>query len=104
MQTVDVLIEKKGLSLQEISQQSGLTIDRVEAIAAGRWLFGVAASPADAAWTAAGPLALTGLFVGISIPLIEHRMLAKRPHYAEVRARVSMLIPLPPRRQRPAGE
>lgn len=38
MQTVDLLIEKKGLSLQEISQQSGLTVDRVEAIASGRWL------------------------------------------------------------------
>jgi len=65
----------------------------------GVWLFGVAADPASAWWTAGGPVAMTVLFVFISIPMMEKRMLAKRPSYAEHQRRVSMLLPLPPRRR-----
>jgi len=68
----------------------------------GVWLFGLAADPSSAWWTAAGPLAMTGLFVFISIPMMEKRMVAKRPAYAEHQRRVSMLVPLPPRRRRSA--
>lgn len=64
----------------------------------GVWLFGVAADP-SIWWTVVGPLAMTGLFVFISIPMMEKRMLAKRPHYAEHQRRVSSLVPLPPKRQ-----
>lgn len=62
----------------------------------GVFLFGVAAAPA-AWWTGIGALAITAMFVGISIPMIEKRMLEKRPHYADVIARVPMVLPRPPR-------
>lgn len=64
----------------------------------GLWLFALAADPGW--WPAVvGPLAITLLFVFVSIPMIERRMLARRPAFAERRARVSMLVPWPPRRQ-----
>ena len=43
MSTNEFLLEKSGLSIEEIAQRSGLTMERVEAIAMGRWL----ASPAE---------------------------------------------------------
>ena len=58
----------------------------------GLYLFAVAAAR-GAWWTIAGPVAITLLFVGISIPLMERRMLARRPYYAEHRKHVSALIP-----------
>jgi transcriptional regulator with XRE-family HTH domain len=38
MCTIEFLLEKTGLSIEEIAQRSGLTMARVEAIAMGRWL------------------------------------------------------------------
>jgi transcriptional regulator with XRE-family HTH domain len=35
--TIDVLIEKSGLTIEDIAEQSGLEFERVEAIALGRW-------------------------------------------------------------------
>lgn len=59
----------------------------------GLYLFGLAADPAACAWTAAGPLWITIMFVTISIPMIDRRSLARRPGYAEHMARVPALLP-----------
>jgi steroid 5-alpha reductase family enzyme len=62
----------------------------------GLWVFGVAnAAPW---WTAAGWVAMVVMFAGVSIPLAEKRSLVRRPHFAEHQRRVSMLIPLPPKK------
>ena len=44
-------------------------------------------------WTIAGPLAMTVMFLAVSIPMMEKRMLARRPLYAERRKSVSALVP-----------
>jgi steroid 5-alpha reductase family enzyme len=63
----------------------------------GLCLFGVAATlPAPPWWLLVGPSAMTAMFFFVSIPLIDERMLKKRPHYAEQIKRVSRLIPWPP--------
>lgn len=62
----------------------------------GLWLFGLAAAPAYW-WTVIGPVAITLMFRFASLPLIETRMLSRRPAYAERQQRVSMVIPWPPR-------
>ncbi len=49
-------------------------------------------------YTFAGAAAITLLFVFISTPMIDERMLARRPAYGERMKRVSALIPWPPRR------
>jgi steroid 5-alpha reductase family enzyme len=64
----------------------------------GVWVIGVSASPADAWWTAAGPVTMIVLFVFASIPLMEKRSLRRRPEYADVQRRISMLIPWPPKK------
>ena len=62
----------------------------------GLWLFAMAADPG--AWVyVTGPVLMTVLFVFISIPMMEKRTLAKRPHYREHIERTSMFVPLPPR-------
>jgi steroid 5-alpha reductase family enzyme len=60
----------------------------------GVCLFGLAAQPG---WLAslAGPLAMTALFVFISIPLMDRRMKRRRPGYAEHCRQVPALFPLP---------
>jgi steroid 5-alpha reductase family enzyme len=63
----------------------------------GLSLCAVAVDPANA-WVFVGPVAMTGLFVFISVPMMEKRTLAKRPDYAAHMERTSMLLPLPPRR------
>lgn len=45
MSTIEFLLEKSGLSIEEVAQRSGLSLQRVEAIAMGRWL----PSPAERA-------------------------------------------------------
>ena len=62
------------------------------------WLFGVAAAPSAALWTAIGPLSITGLFAFASIPLMETRNAERRPGWAEYVARTPRLIPRPPQR------
>lgn len=59
----------------------------------GLWLIGVSAN-SDALWTAIGPLSITVLFVVISIPLIDARMIAKRPHYVDHIKHMPALVPL----------
>ncbi len=63
----------------------------------GLWLFAVAASPANL-WTLVGPLAITALFVLVSVPLLDRRMARRRPGYVDRMRRVSGLVPWPPRR------
>ncbi len=64
----------------------------------GLMLFGLAAAPAQWLWILPGALAISAMFVFASIPLMEQRSLERRPAYAAYRARVSALVPLPPRR------
>jgi steroid 5-alpha reductase family enzyme len=62
----------------------------------GLWLFGVAADPAWW-WTVVGPLAITLMFVFVSVPMLDRRMLARRPDYAARMREVSAVVPLPRR-------
>ena len=57
----------------------------------GLFLFGLAAAPGYW-WTIIGPVAITLLFIAVSIPMMEKRQTAKRPAYAEYRKRVSAFI------------
>jgi len=58
----------------------------------GLYLFALAAAPSWW-WTAAGPVAITLLFLFVSIPLLEKRQIARRPRYTAYRKRVSVFIP-----------
>ena len=62
----------------------------------GLYLFGLAADPGWW-WTVVGPLAITLMFVFVSIPMLDRRMLARRPDYAARMRDVSGLVPFPPR-------
>ena len=66
----------------------------------GLWLFGVAADPGWW-WTVIGPVSITVLFRFISLPMIENRMLERRPDFKAHQQRVSMVIPWPPKSARP---
>ena len=61
------------------------------------FLFGWAADPAWARLAVLAPLAITAMFLFVSIPLIEKRSLDRRPNYQQVIDETSMLLPLPPR-------
>lgn len=63
-------------------------------------LFGLAASPGDWWFMLLGLVAMTAMFLGASIPMMEERSLARRPSYQDVIDRVPMLVPRPPRRRR----
>ncbi|MCA9516800.1 MAG: DUF1295 domain-containing protein [Myxococcales bacterium] len=65
----------------------------------GLWLFALAASPA-LAWTAVGALAITALFLGVSLPMMERRSRSRRPAYADHAARTALLVPWPRPRRR----
>lgn len=58
----------------------------------GLWLFGLAAAPG---WwpTLAGPLVMVGLFVLVSVPMMDRRSLSRRPDYAAVMERLPALLP-----------
>jgi steroid 5-alpha reductase family enzyme len=66
-------------------------------------LFGIAASPAEAWWLCLGALAMLGMFVGASIPMMETRSLQRRPGYQDVIDRVPRFAPRPPRRGSATG-
>ncbi|MFN2425962.1 MAG: DUF1295 domain-containing protein [Candidatus Binatia bacterium] len=61
----------------------------------GLALFGLAADPHW--WSVAGAIAMTAMFVFVSIPLLDERSAARRPGYREHMRRVSALVPMPPR-------
>jgi steroid 5-alpha reductase family enzyme len=58
----------------------------------GLWLFGLAADPSWW-WTIAGPIAITAMFLGVSVPMMDRHMLARRPEYAGMIQRHSGLVP-----------
>jgi steroid 5-alpha reductase family enzyme len=64
------------------------------------YLFGLAADPAWGTWAITAPIAMSAMFLFVSIPLIEKRSLARRTGYQQVIDETSMLIPLPPRQRR----
>lgn len=64
-------------------------------------LFGLAAAPGDWWWVLAGTVAMLAMFLGASIPMMEARSLERRPSYQAVIDRVPMLVPRPPRWNRP---
>ncbi len=68
------------------------------------FLFGLAADPEWAKWAVLAPLAMSAMFLFVSIPLLEKRSLERRANYQQVIDETSMLIPLPPRRSAAAGD
>jgi steroid 5-alpha reductase family enzyme len=58
----------------------------------GLWLFGLAGDPSRW-WTVVGPLGITALFLGISVPMMDKRMLARHPNYAAHMSRRSAFLP-----------
>ena len=56
----------------------------------GIWIMYAAFNGFD--WFILGPLAMTALFLGISIPLMEQRQLANKPAYAAYRKQTRILI------------
>lgn len=63
----------------------------------GLFLFALAADPSRG-WVVIGPAAITALFALISVPMIDRRMVRRRPAYAEHARRVSAIVPWFPRR------
>jgi steroid 5-alpha reductase family enzyme len=63
----------------------------------GLFLFGLAAD-SGYWWTVVGPLAITALFLFVSIPMMEKRNMERRPAYEERRKKVSALIPWIPKK------
>jgi len=61
----------------------------------GLWLFGVAADPGWA-WSVVGPLSITLLFLLVSIPWMDRRMLSRHPAWT-ARMAISALVPWPRR-------
>lgn len=61
--------------------------------------FGIAGSPEDWWWLLGGAVAMTVMFQGASIPMMEKRSLERRPNYQDVIDRIPRLVPRPPRRR-----
>ncbi|MEV5649362.1 DUF1295 domain-containing protein [Nocardia sp. NPDC052254] len=61
-------------------------------------LFGLAAAPGSW-WVLVGALTMLAMFLGVSIPMMEQRSLQRRPAYHDVVQRVSVFVPLPPRKR-----
>jgi steroid 5-alpha reductase family enzyme len=61
----------------------------------GLALFGLAAEPH--LWSMAGAIAMTIMFVFVSVPLLDERSALRRPGYREHMKRVSAIVPLPSR-------
>ncbi len=53
----------------------------------GLWLLSLSADPGRW-WTVIGPLAITGLFLGVSIPMMDRHMKARHPGYAAYRTSI----------------
>ena len=62
----------------------------------GLYLFGVAAEPAWA-WSAVGPLSITLLFVLVSVPWMDRRLLLRHPAWAQAMKSLPALLPWPRR-------
>jgi len=64
----------------------------------GLMLFGLAVAPDQWWWVVIGALAMTVMFVFVSVPFMDERSVERRPAYAEHMRKVSALLPLPPKR------
>jgi steroid 5-alpha reductase family enzyme len=64
----------------------------------GLYLFGLAAEPAWA-WSVVGPLSITLLFVFISVPWMDRRLLLRHPAWAQSMKSLPALLPWPRRRR-----
>lgn len=60
----------------------------------GVWLIQLSVAT-DIVWTVFAPVAMTLLFVFISIPMMEKRLLSSKQGYVEYKKATSMLMPLP---------
>jgi steroid 5-alpha reductase family enzyme len=60
----------------------------------GLFLFGMSANPGWA-WTVIGPLSITLLFVLVSVPWMDRRMLSRHPAWAAHMKKVPALLPRP---------
>jgi len=69
----------------------------------GLWLFAVAAQPSWW-WTVVGPVVMTVMFLGASLPLMERRSLERRPAYADYAAETPLVVPRPWRRPTGNGQ
>ena len=58
----------------------------------GLFFFGLAAN-GGYWWTVAGPLAITALFIFISVPMMDKRNMARRPGYGQHKKDIPALIP-----------
>jgi len=58
----------------------------------GVYLFGLSASPSHW-WFILGPLAMTSLFIGVSVPWMDRHLLERKSEYAEHMQRVPALLP-----------
>jgi len=58
----------------------------------GLYLFAYSANPGYW-WAVAGPILITGLFIFISIPMIEKRMISRMPEYKDYKKTTPALIP-----------
>ncbi|HEY8418835.1 MAG TPA: DUF1295 domain-containing protein [Clostridia bacterium] len=65
----------------------------------GVFVFSFSASSMKIYWIA-GAVLITLLFLFISIPMLEKKMLRTREAYQEYKQRVSMLLPLPPKKSK----
>jgi steroid 5-alpha reductase family enzyme len=63
----------------------------------GLWLFGLASDPRWAAWTLVGPASITLLFLLVSIPWMDRRMLSRHPAWAERMKALPAIVPWPRR-------
>jgi steroid 5-alpha reductase family enzyme len=63
----------------------------------GLYIFGLAANPSYV-WTIVGPIGMTAMFVGVSIPWMDQRSCERRPEYADHMKRVSGLVPWFPKK------
>jgi steroid 5-alpha reductase family enzyme len=64
----------------------------------GLWLSGLAAAPDGALPTAIGPVAITALFVLVSVPWMDRRMAARHPQWRARVGALPALVPFPGRR------
>jgi steroid 5-alpha reductase family enzyme len=62
-------------------------------------LFGLSAYPEGWWWQIIGFTSMLIMFLTASIPLMETRSLERRPQYQDIINRVSMLVPLPPKKK-----
>lgn len=69
----------------------------------GVWFIQLSVLP-NCWWTIAGPVLMTLMFLFISIPMMEKRLIASRADYADYRRRTSVLLLLPPRKTEGSNE